>query len=128
VHRHFATQTATIIGVGSVGGLATGLFGISGSFLVVPALVAVDWPMPTAIGTSLLVSVINAASSLWVRAATSSFDWRVIIPVSLTAIIGTLLGKSASDSVSHTFLTRTFAVLLVSIAIYTATTSAIALR
>jgi uncharacterized protein len=109
--------------------VATGLFGISGGFLVVPALVAVlDWPMPTAIGTSLLVSVINAASSLWVRAATSSFDWRVIIPVSLTAIIGTLLGKSASDSVSHTFLSRTFAVLLVSIAIYTATTSAIALR
>lgn len=128
-HRRFATQTATILGVGAVAGLATGLFGIGGGFLVVPALVAVlDWPMPTAIGTSLVVIVVNAAASLWVRTATSTFDWKVIIPVSVTAIIGTLLGKSASDSVSHTFLARTFAVLLVAIAIYTATTSVVALR
>ncbi|MBV9144000.1 MAG: sulfite exporter TauE/SafE family protein [Pseudonocardiales bacterium] len=87
-----------------------------------------DWPMPTAIGTSLLVIVINAAASLWVRAATSTFGWKVIIPVSLTAIVGALLGKSASDSVSHTFLARAFAVLLVAVAIYTATTSMVALR
>lgn len=128
-HRHFTAQTATIVGTGAVAGFATGLFGVGGGFLVVPALVGVlDWPMPTAIGTSLLVIVVNAAASLWVRAATSTFDWKVIIPVSLTAIVGTLLGKSVSDSVSHTFLARAFAVLLVVVAIYTAATSVVALR
>ncbi|MDQ3763503.1 MAG: sulfite exporter TauE/SafE family protein [Actinomycetota bacterium] len=125
--RH-VTRSAKIVPVGAVVGLATGLFGVGGGFLVVPALVvALSWPMPIAIGTSLLVIVVNSAASLSVRIATEPLDWRVIIPVTLAAVIGTLLGKTFADRVSTTSLSRAFAALLVAVAAYTATTSLIAL-
>lgn len=121
-------RSVMIVISGAVTGLATGLFGVGGGFLVVPALVVgLGWSMPVAIGTSLLVIVINSSASLSVRVATESFDWRVIIPVTIAAVIGTLLGKVASDRVSSTSLSRAFAALLVAVAVYTATTSVIGL-
>ena len=58
-------------------GLMTGFFGVGGGFLVVPALVlALDFPMPVAVGTSLLVIAINSATSLVARAGTGiDIDW-----------------------------------------------------
>ncbi len=121
-------RPATIVVAGAAAGLATGLFGVGGGFLVVPALVvALGWPMPVAIGTSFLVIVINSAVSLSARITTDSFDWRVIIPVTLAAIIGTLLGKTVADRMSGRSLSRAFAALLVAVAAYTATRSVIAL-
>ena len=53
---------------GAVSGFLTGLLGVGGGFLVVPALVVVlRMPMTLAIGTSLLIIVLNAASSLVAR-------------------------------------------------------------
>jgi uncharacterized membrane protein YfcA len=122
------TRPIKIVLAGSVAGLATGLFGVGGGFLVVPALVVVlGWPMPIAVGTSLLVIMINSVASLSARVATDSFHWSVIIPVTLAAVIGTLLGKKIADQVSSTFLSRAFATLLVAVAAYTATRSVIAL-
>lgn len=122
------TRPVKIVLAGAVAGLATGLFGVAGGFLVVPALVVVlGWPMPIAIGTSLLVSMINSATSLSARVATDSFHWRVIIPVTIAAVIGTLLGKTVADRISSTVLSRAFAALLVAVAAYTATRSVIAL-
>ncbi len=123
-----STRRATIVVTGAVTGLATGLFGVGGGFLVVPALVvALGWPMQSAIGTSLLVIVINSIASLSVRVATEFFDWTVIIPMTAAAVIGTLLGKAATDRLSSTSLSRAFAALLVSVAAYTAATSMIGL-
>lgn len=119
---------ALIVLSGAVTGFATGLFGVGGGFLVVPALVIIlRWPMQIAIGTSLLVIVINSIASLSARVATESFSWKVIIPVTITAVIGTLLGRAAADRVSSTSLSRAFAGLLVAVAAYTATTSVIGL-
>jgi uncharacterized protein len=121
-------RPATIAVAGAVAGLATGLFGVGGGFLVVPALVvALGCPMPVAIGTSLLVIVINSAVSLSTRITTNPFDWRVIIPVTLAAVIGTLVGKTVADRLSGRSLSRAFAALLVAVAAYTATRSVIAL-
>ncbi|MGH3824183.1 MAG: sulfite exporter TauE/SafE family protein [Pseudonocardiaceae bacterium] len=122
------TRFALLVITGAVTGLATGLFGVGGGFLVVPALVvALRWPTQIAIGTSLLVIVINAIASLSARVATESFNWRVIIPVTVAAVIGTLLGKAATDRISSMSLSRAFAALLVAVAAYTATTSVIGL-
>lgn len=123
-----STRRAMIVAIGAVTGLATGLFGVGGGFLVVPALVvALGWPMQSAIATSLLVIVINSIASLSARVATESFNWRVIIPVTVAAVIGTLLGKAVADRTSSRSLSRAFAALLVAVAAYTATTSVIGL-
>lgn len=117
-----------IVIAGAVTGLATGLFGVGGGFLVVPVfVVALRWPIQIAVGTSLLVIVINAIASLSARVTTESFNWTVIIPVTIGAVIGTLLGKAATDRLSSTSLSRVFAALLVAVAAYTAATSMISL-
>lgn len=117
-----------ITAAGLVVGFATGLFGVGGGFLVVPALVLLlGWEMPAAVATSLLVIIINAAASLGARVATEAFDWQIIVPITVAAVIGTVLGKVLADRLSSAALTRAFAVLLVLVAGYTATTSIIAL-
>lgn len=105
-------------------GLLTGLFGVGGGFVIVPALVlVVHLPMRRAVGTSLLIVAANSATSLATRLGTARFDWAVIVPFTLAAIAATLLGKRVADRLPHRQLTLGFAVLLGLVAIYTGTQS-----
>ena len=57
-----------VLGAGTAVGFLTGLFGVGGGFIIVPALtLALKLPMPEAIGTSLLVIVINSTTALSAR-------------------------------------------------------------
>ena len=70
---------AKIVVCGVVAGFLTGFLGVGGGFLVVPALVVVlRMPMSLAIGTSLFIIVINAASSVLARTTDLHLDWMVI--------------------------------------------------
>ena len=121
-------QASKIAVAGAVVGFATGLFGVGGGFLIVPVLVlALRWPMPAAAATSLLVIVMNAVSSLGARVAAEQFAWQVIVPVTLAAVVGTLVGKAFADRLPAVTLSRAFGVLLVAVALYTAATSIVAL-
>ncbi len=101
-------------------GLLTGFFGVGGGFAVVPALVvALGFPMPVAVGTSLLVVTINSGTALAARLATGiSLDWRVIAVFTATAVAGSLLGTRVAAHASPRTLTRVFAASLVVIAVY----------
>ncbi len=126
--RHGPGQIARIVGAGLLVGFMTGFFGVGGGFVIVPALVlALGLPMPQAVGTSLVVIAINSAGALLARAGTAEFDWAVIVPFTLAAIAGSLGGKMVADRVSSTTLTRAFAVLLLAVAVYTATSSLLSL-
>jgi uncharacterized protein len=103
-----------ILVCGTASGFLTGLLGVGGGFLVVPALVVVlRMPMTLAIGTSLLIIVLNAGSSVVARLGDLDLDWAVVAPFTVPAIAGTLLGKRVADSVSNATLSRAFAVMLV---------------
>lgn len=103
-----------ILVCGAASGFLTGLLGVGGGFLVVPALVVVlRMPMTLAIGTSLLIIVLNAGSSVVARLGDLQLDWAVVAPFTVAAIAGTLLGKRVADSVSSATLSRAFAVMLV---------------
>ena len=117
-----------VAGAGLVVGFMTGFFGVGGGFVIVPALtMALGMSMPLAVGTSLVVISINSAGALLARAGTADVDWAVIVPFTLAAVAGSLGGKRVSDRVSETTLTRAFAVLLLVVAVHSATTSLIAL-
>lgn len=102
-------------------GFLTGFLGVGGGFVVVPVLVVLlEFPMPVAVGTSLLVISINSAVSLAARAGTAHFDARVIVPFTVSAIAGSLAASRISDRVPALTLTRAFAGLLVAVAAYVA--------
>lgn len=66
---------AGILLVASLIGFLTGLFGVGGGFVIVPALTLIlKLPMPEAIGTSLLAVTITSAAALATRLATSPID------------------------------------------------------
>ncbi|MDN5855982.1 MAG: sulfite exporter TauE/SafE family protein, partial [Actinomycetia bacterium] len=97
--------------------VVTGLLGVGGGFLVVPALVILlRMPTAQAIGTSLLVIAINSGASLAARAGMAEFDWSVIVPFAVAAVLASLFGKRVAGRFSGDTLTRAFAVLLIAVA------------
>jgi uncharacterized protein len=121
-------RAGKVLGAGLVVGFMTGFFGVGGGFVIVPALtLALGLAMPEAVATSLVVIAINSGAALLARAGTAHFDWAVIVPFTLAAIAGSLTGKKVADRLSARALTRAFAVLLVAVAIYTATSSIVGL-
>ncbi|MFP5369476.1 MAG: sulfite exporter TauE/SafE family protein [Actinomycetes bacterium] len=126
--RWTAGRVGRIVGAGLLVGFMTGFFGVGGGFVIVPTLtLALGMSMPQAVATSLVVISINSAGALVARAGTAHFDWAVIIPFTLAAIAGSFGGKVVADRVSGATLTRAFAVLLIAVAVYTATSSLISL-
>jgi uncharacterized membrane protein YfcA len=104
-------------------GLLTGFFGVGGGFALVPALVlALGYPMPVAVGTSLLVIAINSATALAARISSGSdhLDWALIGIFTAAAIAGSLVGGRISARANPRHLTLAFALLLVAVALYTA--------
>ncbi len=106
-------------------GLMTGFFGVGGGFLVVPALVLVlDFPMPVAVGTSLLIIAINSGTALVARAGTGvDIDWAIIGPFTVAAVVGSLLGARIATRARPETLRIAFAVLITVVGLYTAARS-----
>jgi uncharacterized membrane protein YfcA len=87
--------------------------------MIVPVLVmALGYPMPVAVGTSLLVIAVNSAAALTARAGTATFHWSLIIPFTAAAIAGSLAGKGVTERVTPEALTTAFSVLLFAVACY----------
>lgn len=99
-------------------GLLTGLFGVGGGFLIVPALVLVfGIPFGLATGTSLVVVALNSASALLFKAdAWGSVDWRIPALVIVGGLVGSVLASRWNVGVPRRILERGFALLLVLLA------------
>jgi uncharacterized membrane protein YfcA len=122
-------EALRVLAAGLAVGFMTGLFGVGGGFVIVPALtLAVGLPMPVAAGTSLLIIALNSGTALVARAGSAHFDWAVIVPFTGAAIAGTILGRGVAGRVPHATLNRAFAVLLMVVAVYLAIQNILALR
>ena len=124
-------DAATVLRVALVGtavGFLTGLFGVGGGFVIVPALTLIlGFTMPEAIGTSLLVIAINAATALAARLGTSGVEWSVALPFTAAALAGVLTGSSLANRIDAGALVRWFAASLVALSLYITTTALISL-
>lgn len=113
-----SVQIAKVFVCGIAVGFLTGFLGVGGGFLVVPALViALRMPMDFAIGTSLMVIAVNSVSSLLARVGIVHFDWTVLLPFTLAAIIASGGGKLVADRLPGAVLTEAFAVLLATVGV-----------
>lgn len=118
----------SVLVAGSLVGFLTGFFGVGGGFVIVPALVLVlRYDMPVAVGTSLLVIAINSAVALLARLHGTGIDWRVAVPFTLLALVGSFVGERFAGRVRSEVLTRWFVGLLVAVATYTALRAGLAL-
>jgi uncharacterized protein len=110
--------------IGTAVGFLTGLFGVGGGFVIVPALTLVlGFNMPQAVGTSLLVIALNAATALAVRLGTTGVEWSVAVPFTVAALAGVLTGNRVADRVDAGLLVRWFAAVLVALSLYITTTA-----
>ncbi len=116
-----ASAIAKLAGAATTVGLLTGLFGVGGGFAAVPALtLLLKFPAKQAIGTSLVVIVINASIALAMRSGDLGFDWAVVGPFLVTVTVGVVVGTRISKGIDADRLTRAFALMLVVVAFYTA--------
>ncbi|MEW2402378.1 sulfite exporter TauE/SafE family protein [Streptomyces sp. NPDC046862] len=101
-------------------GAVTGLLGVGGGFLAVPALVGVlGLRMRVAVGTSLLVITVNSLAALAARTGTvHGLDWAVVAPFAGAAVLGAWDGKRLSARVSGGLLQRIFAGVLLAVAVF----------
>jgi uncharacterized membrane protein YfcA len=91
-------------------GLFTGLVGAGGGFLIVPALAL--WagiPMPVAVGTSLLVIVLNCIAGFTGYVGHVAVDYSLVAAVSAVAISGTFVGSRLALRIDPGSLRRAFA-------------------
>lgn len=111
-----------VVVTASLVGLLTGFFGVGGGFAVVPALVlALGLPMRAAVGTSLVVIVINSATALVARMGNGvALDWPVVAGFAVFAAAGSLVGQRVSKRLSPRVLTLAFAAMLVAVGAYMA--------
>ncbi|WEO99469.1 sulfite exporter TauE/SafE family protein [Streptomyces sp. FXJ1.172] len=99
-------------------GAVTGVLGVGGGFLAVPALVSVlGLRMRAAVGTSLLVITVNSLAALAMRTGTAhGLDWALIGPFAGAAVLGAWDGKRLSAKLPARTLQRAFAVVLLAVA------------
>jgi uncharacterized membrane protein YfcA len=118
---HKRIPFALLIVISLVVGAITGLFGIGGGFLVIPALVLFfGTPQNVAAGTSLLVISLNSITALFGHHAMwSEVDWHVPIFMSVGAIIMASTSSHFGRVSSPALLRKAFAALLLIIAIFT---------
>lgn len=110
-------SVAKVVVAGSVVGLLTGLFGVGGGFVIVPALtLALGLNMPKAIGTSLVVIVGNAVVALGFRGL-GAVDWGVAIGFTSTMLVGSLAGSVVAHRLPVDKTLKAFAGLLVAVAL-----------
>ncbi len=123
-----AAVVAKVLVAGTIVGFITGFFGVGGGFVVVPALVlALDFEMPEAVGTSLLVIAINSAVALAGRIGTTTVDWGVAAPFTIAALLGVSVGKNIADRLPTVTLVRWFVGLLLVLAAYVSIRAGMAL-
>ena len=117
---HPGSKTIPLMALEAIGvGLITGIIGVGGGFLIVPALVFVTkLPMRLAIGTSLLVITMNAMAGFAGYVGKVPVDWHLVQWFAAVAAIGSIIGTIVSKRVPQKRLKEVFGVMLIGVSLY----------
>lgn len=108
-----------LLAYGIVIGLATGLLGAGGGFMLIPTLVLlVKLPMKEAIGTSLLIIALNSLIGFTGDLGHFSIDWVFLLKVTAIAIGGIFIGGLLSRRLSGEKLKKGFGWFILVMGLY----------
>lgn len=109
--------TLRIALVGLAAGLLSGMFGVGGGILIVPALVlVVKMDQRIAHGTSLAAVLPISIASFLTYLSHDHVDWPVAMWLAIGAVAGAVLGTKLLHLLPHNVLALSFAALLVATA------------
>jgi uncharacterized membrane protein YfcA len=107
-------RTSLLTTVACAVGALTGLVGVGGGFLIVPALVLIArLPMKDAVGTSLAVIAMSAGAGALGYVGRVDVAWAMVAAFTGAALVGLTAGVRLMPRVPAAALQRAFAVLLV---------------
>jgi len=109
------TQLIILIIIGLISGMLSGIFGIGGAIIVIPALIFIlGLSQHEAQGTSLAFMIppvgILAAWNYW---KAGHVNWKFALILSLTFVLGAYLGSQFSLNIPDRTLRRLFGVLMI---------------
>jgi len=103
---------------GGLAGLLSGLLGVGGGFIIIPALKRyTNLSAQSIITTSLGVQALISGGSVIFSAATGGFNFVVAAPFSLGTLAGLLIGLAISKKLSGPKLQQIFAIMIFGVAV-----------
>jgi uncharacterized protein len=110
----FRPSLGPLILLGAATGLYSGLLGLGGGFIIVPALTRLfGFSAKRAIGTSLVAIAILAVPATITHAVLGHIDWRIALAIAVMVVPGSLIGSRITIAASERFLRLGFATLLI---------------
>jgi len=113
------SQLIILVIIGLISGMLSGVFGVGGAIIVIPALVFIlGLSQHQAQGTSLAFMIppvgILAAWNYW---KAGQVNWKFALVLSLTFIVGAYLGSRVSVNIPDRILRKFFGLLMFLIAL-----------
>jgi uncharacterized membrane protein YfcA len=103
---------------GSITGLLSGLLGVGGGFVLVPALRRyTDLEMQSVVATSLAVITLVSATGVVSSVVAGNLNWSVALPFSAGALAGMVGGRLISATLAEYHLQQGFAILSALVAV-----------
>ncbi len=100
-------------------GVLTGLVGIGGGFMIVPALsILLSLPIKNAIASSLLIITVNAFMGLFGYLGQVNFEWNKLILFIVLTFLGSLIAIPLSQKIEAVKLKKYFAIFLLFISCF----------
>ena len=110
------TLVISLIVIGLLGGMLSGMFGIGGGVLMVPLMVfLLSFSQHQAQGTSLAVlsfPVAFIAAYNYYKSGDNVVDWKFALIIAVSFILGGYLGSKLAISINQTTLRKLFSILL----------------
>lgn len=114
-----SNQVLSLVLLGLLIGVVTGLLGAGGGFLIIPSLVLfLKLPMKTAVGTSLLLVAINSLFGFLFSLKQFEYNWTIIISFTALAILGIFIGSRLAEKIPSASLKRGFGWFVLAMGIY----------
>lgn len=113
-----------IIVDGLLVGIITGLVGVGGGFMIVPALVLLGGlTMRRAVGTSLFIVALKSMTGLYkhiqvLNELELTLDWKIIGIFSVVGIVGSQVGRVLGSKVNQDSLKRGFGFFLIAMGFF----------